>query len=163
MSRELNFLIGFGLKPLVLVLAFLALRAVRRRLAGRGRALLALSLGTFIAGELFCAVDVYVRRRMTLFDEGCHDALMAFAFGLFALGSYVYARETRRCLNVRCGKNEGCGLLSAECPESSSYGPMAGWLLIGTAVTAIIPVLAQPGVLKTLLPAGVGARSFGAF
>ena len=163
MSRELNFLVGFAVKPAVLLLSVFALRLVARRTTGRGRTYLTLSLATFMAGELFCAVDVYVLRRMTLFDEGAHDILMAAAFGLFALGLYEHARSGPACWNIGCDRNKTCRLPAAECPTSSSYGPFVAWLLAGAAVTAIIPLLARPGILRVLLPAGIGKRPFGAY
>jgi hypothetical protein len=163
MSRELNFFVGFALKPAVLVLSLLALRLIGRRAAGKGRTLLTFSLVTFMAGELFCAADVYVLRRMTLLDESGHDILMAVAFGLFALGIYEHARAASPCWNVRCDKNKTCRLPAAECALSSSYGPFVAWLIAGAAVTAVIPFLARPGVLRVLLPAGIGKRPFGAY
>ncbi len=160
---ELNFLVGFVLKPGVLVLGLLAFAAVRRLPGGRSRDILGLSFAAFVVGELFCAVDVYVRRGMSPVDETAHDLFMAAAFGLFAMGVYERIRAAGRCPNLRCARSATCRLPAAECPESMALGPLAGWTMLGAAATGIIPILARPGALEVLLPAGLGGRSFGAY
>jgi len=162
-GRELNFLVGFALKPGVFVLGILAFAAARRLPAGRSRNILGLSFAAFVVGELFCAVDVYIRRGMSPFDESAHDLFMAAAFGLFFMGAYERIRAAGRCPNLHCGSSATCGLSAADCPESANFGPLAGWAMLGAAATGIIPIMARPGVLEVLLPAGLGGRSFGAY
>jgi hypothetical protein len=162
-GRELNFLVGFALKPAVLVLGLLAIAAARRLPAGRNRSLLGLSFVAFVVGELFCAVDVYVRRGMSPIDESAHDLFMAAAFSLFAMGIYEHIRAAGRCLNLRCARSTTGRLPAAECPESADFGPLAGWAMLGAAAMGVIPILARPGALEILLPAGLGGRSFGAY
>lgn len=161
--RELNFLVGFALKPAVLVLAVLALRAARRLPAGRGRRLVRLSLVAFILGELLCGVDVYLHRGMSPFFESGHDLLMAASFALFSLGLYQRLREHGACLNLDCERLGSCTQPAPECARSTAWGPLAGWTILAVAALGLVPLLAQPGVLRAALPAGIGARSFGAY
>lgn len=161
--RELNFLVGFLLKPAVFVLALLAWRAAARQPAGRGRLFIRLSLVAFLVGELLCGVDVYLRRATSAVFEGGHDLLMAASFALLALGLYERFRESFPCLATTCAAHATCRLTIAECPRATAWGPLAGFAMLLVAATGLVPLLAQPALLTVALPAGFGAQSFGRY
>lgn len=161
--RELNFLVGFALKPAVFVLAALALAAAGRLPPGRSRTIIRLSFVAFLAGEALCGVDVYGHRATSLLFESGHDLLMAVAFALLALGLYERLLERGPCLNLECDRHGGCPVSPSECRLATRWGPLAGWALVVLAATGLVPLLAQPALVKVMLPAGVGPKSLGGY
>ncbi|NJD09704.1 MAG: hypothetical protein FIB01_04395 [Gemmatimonadetes bacterium] len=69
---ELNLLVAALLKPLAAILAAAALVTLWRSRGGLAAGPLSAALALFLAGELFCGVDVYVLQRTTRFDDAAH-------------------------------------------------------------------------------------------
>lgn len=160
---ELNFLVGFFLKPWVLIInGIILLRLFKHRSVSCVRKFL-FAFSLLLAGELICALDVYFVKHMSLFNEGLHDVLMMISFGILFAGLHDYILRRKQCLNLSCDQMGSCLLEPAACNKSGRYGSFFGWLILGTASLAVIPMMAPEEVLTVELPAGLGDRVFGVY
>ncbi len=160
---EINLLVGFIVKPAVIVLTLMVLATLRKSMPEPGNNFFVLSMSCFLIGELFCALDVYYFHFMTLWDETLHDLGMVAAFSLFALGAYHFARNYFHCWNISCPTYRTCRIVPGKCPSSANMGPFFAWILIITAMAGLLPLFVPASLINQRMPAGFGGHIIGTY
>lgn len=153
---ELNFILAVFLKPAVLLLDDLLLIPLWGIRHIKGVKLFMISIALFFAGELFCARDVYILRRMTFIDEASHDISMMLAFGM-ALAAFFYMFQGEiGCLKERCP-------VILKCPQRNYSPVFISICLLLLGVASAMPVFAKDEVLRVPLEAGILGRHIAVF
>lgn len=164
---ELNFILAVFLKPLVLLVDELVLFPLWKIRQRSGVKLLMAAIIVFLIGELFCARDVYILRRMTYFDEAGHDIFMLGAFSLSFAAFFYLFRQDFACWSKACPVLRGLAsakekITTDKCVQKD-LGVFAGWVLLFLAIVALMPVFAQDGVLRTNLDVSLFGRHIATF
>ncbi len=165
---ELNLILAVFLKPAVLLLDDLILFPLWVVRQKKGVKLLIISITLFLIGELFCARDVYILRRMTFLDEASHDIFMMLAFSFSAAAFFYIFREDIACWSRTCPVLRGVsaakeGQADTKCLQKDYTSIFSGWIFLFLAVVAVMPIFAQEGVLQINLDVSLFGRQISSF
>jgi len=158
-----NLIVAVLLKPLVFMLNVFILAKLWKSWEKISHRYFYIAFVLLLIGELFCAIDVYLLQQMSLLNEGMHDVFMAFSFGIFIIGAYMYTQENYRCWNDSCSVYWECKIIPADCSQSTYYGRFFGWLLMSLAIMGIFPVFADVSIMQKSLYAGFANTIYGLY
>lgn len=164
---ELNFILAVFLKPAVLFLDELVLIPLWKIRHKKGVKILMGSIIAFLVGELLCARDVYILRRMTYFDEAGHDIFMMVAFALAFWAFFHIFQADIACWLKKCPilrkDTAGGKEITSQCIQRNYISIFAGWSLLFAALVAIMPVFANKGILRSELEVSLFGRRIASF
>ena len=83
----------------------------------------------FLAGELACALDVYVMQKMTFINEGIHDIAMLIAFSGFIWCIYKFTIQKVKCFKFVCPQYKTCEFNLEICDKAQEPEIYQIWLI----------------------------------
>lgn len=160
---ELNLILAFILKPLVIVFDDLLLIPFWKLRDKPGMKIMFWSTIIFLIGELACGIDIYIMHKMTFLNEGIHDISMLIAFAGYFFGFYEILLNKIGCFKPECDAFKNCKLDSKLCVKNQQFGIYPVWLFIAGIILGLFPLVATPVIYQTVLSAGYGQTVIGSY
>ncbi|NOZ74794.1 MAG: hypothetical protein GXO90_05370 [FCB group bacterium] len=151
------------IKPAVFIVGIFIIRRWKLIINQPGIRLLRWSIIVFLAGEVFCGIDIYLFHRMTLMNEILHETAMMLSFAGFIWGSMTAANLDSNCLVMGCSQKDKCLLDPRDCPQAQAQNTMISAIFLGLISLAVMPFFVQPFITTETLVAGMGNWVLGSF
>jgi hypothetical protein len=160
---ELNLILVALLKPLVLLLIILILNKLRKMKNIVWINYFSWGSFLFMFGEITCAIDVYVLRRMTYINEGLHDSAMMMASVFYIYGLFQYIISTYGCFKPSCPNYKQCNIDVLRCSYFHQQGILTTMIIIAAIIFALFPLFAAVINYQEAIEAGFGSTVIGTY